>query len=379
MPNPLAGLGPVLERLSKEVSFLPATGGAVEDLLHPEIEEQEDRFVNWRERVFESIIETQQRPLYRPTPPLRRSECHLFKYFLDGSFRSYFLGTAIEHERDTPLHFAQIGAAIIRRENEGNVKVERVKVKNLLLLAKGRPSQGVWEVLEGEVRGLGEAVELVDFTADDQLTRHFSAEADPRTRAAGKVRYKMHELEEELVMDKVVSLAQDWLIADGSLMFEPLLSKLGALPEPKAIGVAKSFRRDPQFTVGRGPKAERFNIIKLLAGLPHEYRTAAFSAMGGKVAFWYVRIREQKHLDYPLMGVVKVELVNPSQEGIDSNLIDLLSRTIVAERSVTPYGLDRRWHAHLYAIHLAEEAVKNALLSREVIRAALRWPLIRRM
>lgn len=36
------------------------------------------------------------------------------------------------------------------------------------------------------------------------------------------------------------------------------------------------------------------------------------------------------------MGVVKAELVNPSQEPVPSELIDLLSRALVAERSVTP-------------------------------------------
>lgn len=50
------------------------------------------------------------------------------------------------------------------------------------------------------------------------------------------------------------------------------------------------------------------------------------------------------------MGVVKVELVNPSREPVPSELIDEISRSLVAERSVTPHGQDRRWHAHLYPI-----------------------------
>jgi len=377
MPNPLEGLSSVLKRLSNQASFLPATGGAVEDLLHPEVEEREDKWVNMEERVFDAIIETKQKPLYRPVPPLHRSEQHFFRYFLDGSFRSYFVGTVIEHDRDTPVHFAQIGAAIIKREDEGDVKVERVEVKNLLLLAKDRLSQAVWKTLQDEISKLGRGVELVDFATKDQFTQYFSAEADPRTKAAGKVRYKMRELEEKLTIEKIPTLKDEWMAIDGSLMFQPLLNGLMQFSEQRVVGISKSFRRDPQFTIGRGPRAERINIIELLAGLPHEHRTAAFSALGGKVAFWYVRIREQKHLDYPLMGVVKVELVNPSQEGIDSELIDLISRAIVAERSVTPYGLDRRWHACLYPIYLAEVVVKNALLSREVIRAALRWSLVK--
>lgn len=74
-----------------------------------------------------------------------------------------------------------------------------------------------------------------------------------------------------------------------------------------------------------------------------------------------------------MMGVVKVELVNPSQEPVLSDLIDKISRALVAERSVTPHGQDRRWHAHLYPIFLAERAVKESLLAREAVQQFLKW------
>ncbi|MGC8960778.1 MAG: hypothetical protein ACP5OO_13555, partial [Chloroflexia bacterium] len=164
------------------------------------------------------------------------------------------------------------------------------------------------------------------------------------------------------------------LIADGSLQFDPILTALGAAGgiQP-VVGVAKNFRKDPQFVFGRGPRAERRSIYKLLADLGAQHRTAVFSAGEGQVVFWYVRLREQRHLDYPLMGVVKVELVNPSQEPVPSDLIDELSRALVAERSVTPHGQDRRWHAHIYPIFLAERAVKEGLLSREAVQQFLKW------
>jgi hypothetical protein len=139
------------------------------------------------------------------------------------------------------------------------------------------------------------------------------------------------------------------------------------------MGVSKNFRKDPQFTFGRGPRKERRSIYQLLADLPAEHRTAAFSAREGRVVFWYVRLREQRHLDYPLMGVVKAELVNPSQEPVDPTLLDLLSQVLVAERTVAPHGLDRRWHAHLYPIYLAERAVRESLFSREVVQQFVRW------
>ncbi|HID07589.1 MAG TPA: hypothetical protein EYP10_10655 [Armatimonadetes bacterium] len=117
--------------------------------------------------------------------------------------------------------------------------------------------------------------------------------------------------------------------------------------------------------------------MRLLAGLGHEHRTAVFGMMDGQVLFWYVRIREQRHLDYPLMGVIKVEMPNPSMEPVDSELVDWLSRALVAERTVTPYGRDSRWHAHLYSIWLAERYVQNAFLSREVMRSMVKWDIRR--
>ena len=99
------------------------------------------------------------------------------------------------------------------------------------------------------------------------------------------------------------------------------------------------------------------NLYELLADLPFLARTTPSSARSGKVAVWYVRLREQKHLDFPLMGVVKVELPNPSQDSVPSDLIDELSAALVAERQATPHGRDIRWHAHIYAIYLAEQAV----------------------
>jgi hypothetical protein len=71
-----------------------------------------------------------------------------------------------------------------------------------------------------------------------------------------------------------------------------------------------------------------------------------------------------------------VEFPNPSGEAVRSELIDKLSRALVAERQVTPHGKDVRWHAHLYAIYLAEQAVKTGFVSTEVLKAGMKWPTL---
>jgi hypothetical protein len=93
-----------------------------------------------------------------------------------------------------------------------------------------------------------------------------------------------------------------------------------------------------------------------------------------------VRLREQGEVDYPMMGVIKVETPMPANgEPIDSEQVDILSRVLVAERHVTPHGRDTRWHVHLYPIYLAEQVIKNGFLSQEVIRSAIRWPTLAAM
>jgi hypothetical protein len=46
MPNPLKLITPVLECLGNNLNILPATGGAVEDLQHPDHDEIDDILVH---------------------------------------------------------------------------------------------------------------------------------------------------------------------------------------------------------------------------------------------------------------------------------------------------------------------------------------------
>jgi hypothetical protein len=75
------------------------------------------------------------------------------------------------------------------------------------------------------------------------------------------------------------------------------------------------------------------------------------------------------------MGVVKVEI--PTEEAgkpIPSELADYLSSALVGERNVTPHGLDKRWHAHLYPIFQAERVIKSNFFTETVLLASIRWP-----
>jgi hypothetical protein len=366
---------PILSLLAENLdSVLPAVGGAMEDMELPDIEELEDMLVNRETREITEFLETPIptiQNLYRPTPPIFRAERHFYRFFIDGSLRTYYLATGVEGNRSFPMELAQIGASVMQRDDRGNVHPLAVKHRMLLLLPSGQfgVSDTVWRALE-RLNTTDRFFEVIDTTE-----RNVNAPGDPtieslRTRAGGIARNRMHRLEIEMI-ESTEGLRNDdnWLILDGAVKLDNFINT------PNMIGVAKSFRKDPEFKFGK-TRAARLDITTILAGLPYASRTVAFSSHEGRVAFWYVRLRRQGEVDYPLMGVVKVELPRPDQTPAESDLADLISSTLVAERNVTPHGKDHRWHCHLYPIYQAEQAIKNRFYSRDVMMGLIQWPRI---
>ncbi|MCX7914448.1 MAG: hypothetical protein N2511_07675 [Thermodesulfovibrionales bacterium] len=317
--------------------------------------------------IIESFAETPEPifpNIYRPTPPLYRKDKHMFRFFIDGSIRVYFLGTGIEGNRSFPIELAQIGSAVIKREDDGKISIAKHKQEVLLLLPKsGGISDTLWNKIEKIEKP--DWLKVCDFTLPDP---HSDTKKDPRDKAGAKARYLMHELEIELI--KTTDGLRDennWLILDGAVKLTEFIKA------PYLIGVAKSFSKNPVFQFGRRTTQKK-DITSILAGLKHAHRTVAFSAHDNQVAFWYVRLREQKEVDYPLMGVVKVELPSPDRKPIPSELADLISRALVAERNVSPYGLDRRWHCSIYPIYIAEQVIKSRFYSKDVLMGCIKWP-----
>ncbi|MEW6230353.1 MAG: hypothetical protein AB1700_20080, partial [Bacillota bacterium] len=251
--------------------------------------------------------------------------------------------------------------------DSGRVKVAASVHRIVLMMNKREVSFG--ERVEALVNEAGPRYMFHDTMEEDGETERTSPGKEPRSRAAHKAHHLMSRLEDQLGR----SLGRPpghWLVLDGSLGKD-----LHAWRHTREyLGVTKSFSREPHFGLPGGRGKRELNLYQFLAGLPHSARTCAFSARSGQVLVWYVRVREQRHLDYPLMGVIKVELPNPGGQAMPSELVDEISAALVAERHVTPHGRDPRWHAHLYSVYLAEQAVKNSFISNEALRAGLRWP-----
>ena len=373
MPVPSDWISPVLKLLLQSLDgVLPAVGGAMEDMEQPDVDELEDMLVNRETREVTEFLETPPpsvQNLYRPTPPLFRQDLHFYHYFIDGSIKTYYLATGIEQQRSFPIELAQIGSAVMERDDRGYVHPLKIMHRVLLLLPKGPlgVSDTVWQELK-KLDTPDSFFEVIDTTERTSHTPLDPTSENLRTRAGGIARNRMHRLEIEIIQATEENRCEDcWLILDGAVKLDDFIRA------PYLIGVAKNFRKDPEFRFGRGHTARK-DITSVLAGLPYAHRTVAFSAHGGQVAFWYVRLREQKELDFPLMGVVKVELPRSDRTPVEADLADLISRTLVAERNVTPHGLDRRWHCHLYPIYQAEQAIKNRFYSRDVLMGMIHWP-----
>jgi hypothetical protein len=367
MPNPFEGLRPALELIAQEAKVLPATGQAVEDLMRPDHAEVIDTLRLGDEKLLDVVIEAPNRQPYVNLTPIHRTDRHLLRYFLDGSARTFFLGDVVEGSRHTPVHVAQIGAVGVYREDNGQVHTARPEHRIVLMIDKKAVSFG--EKVEELVQKAGPRFKFLDTMEEDGETEKTSAGKEPRSRAAHKAHHLMAELEDELGRG-LARKPGEWLVLDGSLSKDLFRWK----EVPEFFGVTKSFSREPEFKLPGARGGKKVNLYEWLEGLPFSARTCAFSARSGKAAVWYVRLREQGHLDYPLMGVIKVEFPNPSAEVVPSDLINEISSALVAERQVTPYGKDIRWHAHLYTIYLAEQAVKNGFVSTETLKAGLKWP-----
>ena len=252
--------------------------------------------------------------------------------------------------------------------DNGQVKVARSVHKTVLMLDKKAVSFG--DKVEELVRKAGPRFGFHDTMENDGETEQSAPGKEPRSRAAHKAHHIMAG-EEERLGRELQREKDQWLVIDGSLG-KDLHSWKNV---PQFLGVTKSFSREPLFKLPGARGGRVINLYDLLSNLPFSARTCAFSARSGKVVVWYVRLREQRHLDYPLMGVVKVEFPNPTSEAVVSDIIDEISSALVAERQVTPHGKDVRWHAHLYAVYLAEQAVKTGFVSTEVVKSGIRWPI----
>jgi len=359
------------EGLEKHGKFIrtPLLEPAEEELPIDSEKREDDEKFKKRECFNIEIPNDKEKPYVNLGKPLHREEKHFFRFFLDGSLKTYYLGDYILPSFSFPILIGEIAAACLFRRNDGILSVPingfRRRISLLLPNKSLLPDSLQMELDEmaqkfGSYNGL--KLEL-------QYTEERESK-DWRSSLRAKGISEMHNTELQLAKNVRKDPEEGWLIIDGAIRKEEFLDL------KNVIGLAKSFSRFPVFEI---EGSITFDIVKLIVGLKEGERTVIFKQttteddaekkVKDKLGFWYLRLRAGEWLENPLQGVVKVEM--KIEENFASRetmeLVNEISRALLAERTVSPYPTPR-WHAHIYPIYAAESYIKNNFLSEYYLR-----------
>lgn len=308
---------------------------------------------------------------------ISKNQDPLFKYFLDGSRRTYKVNDIAYGKKLYPIIAGQIGVAICERPDKHIFKPVNIRnpmVISIPEIANAQTSMNNQDLFFNNLTSKlnnNEVLNKRKIKFNKILPYNSKAlhEDKYEDRGIAKIQDEMIALEQKAVFELVKAKKlndKSFLIKDGSLEY----MKSGEVRELSAIksnydcvvGVSKAFNPE---SLSNDVK----DISRKIADLKLYHRTPAFMYQTERIpdvkfAVWYVRIRETLS---PFDGVLKIEkiLVRDIQEeeGMDSDEIDLISANIINERNPVCYGKDSRWAKHLYPIYLTESYIKSKYLS----------------
>lgn len=308
----------------------------------------------------------------------------LFKYFLDGSRRTYKVDDIAYNNRVYPIIAGQIGVSCCERNNKDSFK--KLLFEQQLVLAMPSCANYLDDnhalFFNQRIKELNETPFLKKFNIKFDKIFVYDIKAlkegeKYENKGIAKIQDEMIEAEKRLVnrlmQNKKLNLSS-YLIKDGSLEY----MKTGAIDSREltkfktnyqcVVGASKAF--NPELCK-EGIKNDK-SIAQKIAELPLFHRTPAFKYAVDRIpdvyfSVWYLRIREQRRTASPFDGVLKLEKIlitdKENEEGLDSDEIDRISCHIINERNPTCYGSDNRWANHLYPVYLTENFIKSQYLS----------------
>jgi len=301
----------------------------------------------------------------------------LFKFFLDGSRRTYKVDDIAFDNKIYPVIAGQIGVGVCYRENKDTFKSFQINNPLAISLPSVLNSGGKNDELF--FNQLLEKVNQLDVLQKQSLKferilpyKYNASKEDDKyeDRGVARIQDEMINLEKkavkELVRQKQLN-KNAFLIKDGSLEYEWDKTDFKNISSIKSnyasvVGVSKAFNPESLSSYNK-------RISQIIADLPEFHRTPAFMYETTRIpdvkfAVWYLRIRKTIN---PFDGVVKIEKIlvwdKEEEEGLDSDEIDLISANIINERNPVCYGQDNRWAKHLYPIFLTEKYIKSRYLS----------------
>jgi hypothetical protein len=301
----------------------------------------------------------------------------LFKYFLDGSRRTYKVDDIAFNNKIYPVIAGQIGVGVTYRESKDSFKafdLHNPLVISLpsVLNAGGKNDKLFFNQLLEKINKLN-VLEKQNLKFEEILPYRYNASKENdkyEDRGVAKIQDEMIKLEKltvkELVRQKKLN-KDTFLIKDGSLEYEWDKTDLKNISSIKSnyasvVGVSKAFNPESLSSYNK-------KISQIIADLSEHHRTPAFMYETTRIpdvkfAVWYLRIRKTVN---PFDGVVKIEKIlvwdKEEEDGLDSDEIDLISANIINERNPVSYGHDNRWAKHLYPVFLTEKYIKSKYLS----------------
>src|ERR1035437_1912217 len=307
----------------------------------------------------------------------------LFKYFLDGSKRTYKVDDIAINNRMFPLIAGQIGIGCCNRSSPDKFKSHYINNNPVLsvpdCLDKDSRNELYYNNLVSKINELpllqkhGIKIQKILPYSDAILGLGENYE----NRGIARIQDEMIELEKKLVqliVKENLLNEHSYLIKDGSLEYAEKGTRGDSnytLSNIKSnyrcvIGVSKSF--NPEKCVDDKNKP---NAVKL-AELPLFHRTPAFMFESDLIkdvrfAIWYLRIRSANRTKNQFDGIIKVEKILITDEenefGLESDEIDTISANLINERNPVAYGSDVRWANHLYPVFLTESYIKSTYIS----------------
>lgn len=293
-----------------------------------------------------------------------------FTYFMDGSRRTYKIGDLVINGKTImPVVVAQVRAGSTVRASNKKLSKYYLSQKNLLLLSHKINDVDFDEVKIRVMKSqLAKSMnlEVVKYKFDPQKVNV------PVDAAIGRANAIMHQMEID-ILQQMVNTANalnpyKMLIVDGPLQF---IAEDTGKPEfadlfYDVVGVSKSF--DPMLPVAENKRGSS-QIGTQLLKLEYGDRTPVFkkrNSRGRVFGCWYLRIRSRIYVHNPLDGIIKIEkmaLEEDIENGLDTDVVDNLSLSLLEECSPTCHGRDERWANHLYPVYLTETMIKSSFMS----------------
>lgn len=358
--NTMGAILTVVEKFSGGKCF-PSNRLYIDDSFIDEYQDKNEQFNT--SKVFETNKSTDKRKIV-----LFNSNVSLFKYFLDGSRRTFkIVDFATTDGKYLPIVAGQIGTAVCFRENK---TIKNLKFAKFNILALPDRTGGEFDRIKSEITLLSKHNIRIERVVE--YRHQTNLQTPPENLAIAKIQKEMLDEEIVLIDDMVTSnlLATDRiLMIDGSLQYTNIKTEQEYIFH-NVIGVSKSFNPNLQGIL----KTKSKEIGSYLTSLNYGERTPVYKyepQSGRKfkttIGAWYLRIRERKFTSGPLQGIIKIEKIATTQkekeDGFQSELIDEISSAILQERNVTCHGKDDRWANHLYPIYLTELFIKSNFLS----------------